>query len=302
MLGIALTNELVSRGYEVVAVARPASARIENIPLSDKVVVVEHPLDDIENLNEALATCEIYEADMFFHFAWDGTYGDNRNNMDIQTKNIKATVDAVRTAAKLKCKVFLGAGSQAEYGRVPDGTKLAGNTPCNPENGYGIAKLAAGKMSRIEANKLGLKHIWVRILSTFGQFDGAHTMVMSGIATMAQGKKASYTKGEQMWDYLYCKDAAKAFFLAADKGVDGKVYPIGSGKVRPLADYITDIRDVTAPDLPIGLGEVDYYPGQVMYLCADIDELTNDTGFVPEYDFKTAVAETVEWYRSSIKE
>ncbi|MBR6483550.1 MAG: NAD-dependent epimerase/dehydratase family protein, partial [Clostridiales bacterium] len=143
----------------------------------------------------------------------------------------------------------------------------------------------------------GMKHVWVRILSTYGAYDGMHTMVMSGIKTMLEGKKASYTKGEQMWDYLYCKDAARAFFLALTKGVDGKVYPVGSGKVRPLKEYIEAIRDEAGPSLDIGFGEVDYYPGQVMYLCADISELTKDTGFEPEYSFEEGIKETVDWYR-----
>lgn len=297
MLGIALTKKLLSENYDVIAVVRPDSSRIGNIPVSDNVIIVEQALEDIESLNETLATVGIFEAELFFHFAWDGTHGDSRNNMDIQMSNVRGAVGAVRTAAKLGCKCFLGAGSQAEYGRVPDGIKLAGDTPCNPENGYGIGKYCAGKMTRIEAQKLGMKHIWVRILSTFGEYDGMHTMVMSGIGNMLAGKKASYTKGEQMWDYLYCEDAANAFFLAATKGKDGSVYPVGSGRVRPLADYIRDIRDAINPDLPIGFGEVDYYPGQVMYLCADIEKLTEDTGFVPQYEFADAVKKTVEWYK-----
>lgn len=300
MLAIATINLLLKEGYEVVAVARPNSKRLDNIPSSDRVVVAEVALDELETLPEALLSVGIDSADLFFHFAWDGTFGDNRNNMDLQLINIEASLKAVRVAASLKCSSFMGAGSQAEYGRVMDGTKLSGNTPCNPENGYGIAKLTASEMTRIEAKKLGIKHIWVRILSTFGQFDGAHTMVMSGIGKMLDGEKASYTKGEQMWDYLYCKDAARAFYLAATKGVDGSVYPVGSGKVRPLSDYIKAIRNAINPDLPIGFGEVEYYPGQVMYLCADIDKLKEDTGFEPEYTFEDAIVEVVDWYKENI--
>ena len=152
-------------------------------------------------------------------------------------------------------------------------------------------------MTRVKAQSLGMKHIWVRILSTYGELDGAHTMVMSLIREFSEGKIASCTKGEQMWDYLYCGDAANAFFLAATKGVDGKVYPVGSGQVRPLADYIRDIRDAIDPSLEIGFGNVDYYPGQVMYLCADIAELTADTGFKPEYTFKDGIEKTIKWYK-----
>ena len=66
---------------------------------------------------------------------------------------------------------------------------------------------------------------------------------------MLDGKRASYTRGEQLWDYLYRKDAAKAFVLAAQRGKDGRVYPVGSGMVRPLSDYIKDIRDAVNPEL-----------------------------------------------------
>lgn len=297
MLAIATINHLISEGYEVVAVARPNSSRLANIPESDKVLVVEIDLPEIDKLPEALIDSGITDAQLFFHFAWDGTHGDSRNNMDIQLENIQSAVKAVRAAGALHCEAFLGAGSQAEYGRVADGVSLSGTTPTNPENGYGIGKLCACAMTRVEAQKFGIRHTWVRILSTYGPFDGMHTMVMSGIGKMLDGQKASYTKGEQLWDYLYCKDAARAFYLVATKGINGKVYPVGGGKVRPLAEYILAIKDAINPALEVGLGEVDYYPGQVMYLCADISELTKDTGFMPEYTFEEGIRETIDWYK-----
>ncbi|MCR4689076.1 MAG: NAD(P)-dependent oxidoreductase [Saccharofermentans sp.] len=298
MLAIATINCLTDMGYEVIAIVRPNSSRSENVPSNGKVTVISLDMASIGDLPDILIS-EGLDPDikLFFHFAWDGTHGDSRNNLDIQTENIRTSIEAVRAAARLGCETFLGAGSQAEYGRVAGGTKLSGSTPVNPENGYGIGKLTAGLMTRIEAQKLGMRHIWVRILSVYGPFDGMHTMVMSGIGNMLEGKKASYTKGEQLWDYIYCKDAARAFVLAALKGEDGSVYPIGSGNVRPLRDYITDIRDAVDPEVDIGFGEVEYYPGQVMYLCADISKLTQDTGFVPEYTFERGIKETVEWYK-----
>ena len=297
MLAIATTELLLKEGYEVIAVIRPGSSRKSNVPADKNVRVCEVSLDDIRSLPSVLSEDGIDRADLFFHFAWDGTHGGGRNDMDIQIKNIKASVDAVRAASDLHCSTFLGAGSQAEFGRVKDGIKLSPDLPEKPENGYGIGKLCASNMTRIEAEKLGIKHVWVRILSTYGPYDGEHTMVMSGIKTMLEGNVASYTKGEQMWDYLYCKDAARAFFLAATKGVPSSVYIVGSGEVRPLADYIRAIRDAVDPSLDIGFGRVDYYPGQVMYLCADISGLKADTGFEPIYSFEQGIKETVEWYK-----
>lgn len=296
MLGIALIELLIQKDIEVLVIVRPNSKRRQAIPVDRHVQVIECDLTELSSLKGRLT--KTY--DTFFHFAWDGTYGEARNDMQLQNRNVKAVLDAVDLAKAVGCQTFLGAGSQAEYGRV-DGVKLSPDTPVHPETGYGIGKLCAGQMSRIQCHQLGMKHIWVRILSTYGPHDGLHTMVMSGIIQMLHGERPKYTKGEQMWDYLYCADAARAFYLAADRGKDGSVYCIGSGQVRPLAEYITIIRDTIDKSIEIGLGEIPYYDKQVMYLCADIGNLTKDTGFRPEISFEEGVRRTVEWYKEEMK-
>lgn len=296
MLGIALMEFLIQKEIEVLVIVRPGSKRKDGIPKSPWIQVVECDLNALRGLENKLSGTY----DTFFHFAWDGTYGEARNDMYLQNKNVQATLDAVHLAKAVGCRTFLGAGSQAEYGRV-DGVKLSPDTPVHPETGYGIGKLCAGQMSRILCQQLGMKHIWVRILSTYGPHDGLHTMVMSGIIKMLNRERPQYTKGEQMWDYLYCGDAARAFYLAAERGTDGSVYCIGSGQVRPLAEYIQVIRDTINPDMEIGMGEVPYFDKQVMYLCADIENLKRDTGFEPQVSFEEGIRQTVSWYKEEMK-
>jgi nucleoside-diphosphate-sugar epimerase len=160
-----------------------------------------------------------------------------------------------------------------------------------------MAKLCAGQMTRIRAHQLGMEHVWPRILSVYGPFDGEASMVTSTIRKLLKGVKPSFTKGEQQWDYLYSGDAGKAFKLIGEKGKDGAVYPLGGGTARPLADYILMMRDAANPDAELGLGDIPYGDKQVMYLCADITDLTRDTGWVPETDFETGIANTVAWLR-----
>ena len=59
--------------------------------------------------------------------------------------------------------------------------------------------------------------------------------------------------------------------------------------VKPLKKYIQTIRDLINPNFKIGFGEIDYYPNQVMYLCADISELTKDTEFKPKTNFEKGI-------------
>ena len=290
-IGVALIEYLISNKINVTAICREGSDRIKNIPESSCVKIIECNLDKLSTLEKSLSK----DYDVFFHMGWESTFGDNRNNVCIQTRNIQYTLDAVELASKLGCRKFIGAGSQAEYGRSKEA--LSATTPTNPENAYGVAKLCAGQLSRIRCQQLGVEHIWVRILSVYGPCDGENTMISHLIKKLLKQERPSCTNGEQIWDYIYSKDAAKALALLADKGVNGKVYCLGSGKAIPLKNYMLAIRDRINSELEIGLGEVPYGSQQVMYLCADISELTKDTGFIPSITFEEGIKETIEWMK-----
>ncbi len=293
-IGIALIKALLLEDVEVLAVYHEGSARAEERLKDYHIHKIPCDLDHIRELPERLKEQGLPAVyDCFYHLAWDGTFGNTRNNMQGQARNIQYTLDAVETAAELGCKTFVGAGSQAEYGRV-EGI-LRGDTPTDPENGYGIAKLCAGQMSRILCEQKGMKHIWTRILSIYGPGDGQNTMIMSTIRKLLAGEKPALTKGEQIWDYLYSEDAGRALALAGEKGVHGKVYPIGSGIARPLREYIEILRNSVNPNLELGFGEIEYGPKQVMHLCADISELQKDTGFAPSVPFDEGIWRTIQW-------
>lgn len=291
-IGIALCEKLLRENVTVYAVCRPGSSRIKDLPKAAALHVVECDAKELATLPQKM---EGVSVDAFFHFAWAHTIGRGRNDMPAQIENIQSTIDAVRAAKALGCQVFLGAGSQAEYGRVEG--LLKSDTPAFPENGYGMAKLCAGQMSRVEAKALDIDHVWVRILSVYGPHDGPMTMISGTIRKLLASERPALTAGIQRWDYLYAGDAADAFYLAACHGRNGAVYPLGSGQAMPLKDYIIQMRDAIDPALPLGLGEVPYGPLQVMHLQADISALQADTGFAPKTPFAEGIRKTIDWVK-----
>ena len=295
-VGIALIRAALDEGHDVVALCHRGSRRIARVPQNAHVRVVEFDLDHMHEVAEGIEG----PCDIFYHLAWAGTVGDARNDMFLQNANVRHTLDAVNLAEALGCTAFVGAGSQAEYGRFEG--LLAPDTPVKPENGYGMAKLCAGQMSRVMCQKRGMRHVWPRILSIYGPFDGERTMVISTIRALLAGRKPSFTPGEQLWDYLYADDAGRALLLAGLKGADGAVYCIGSGQAAPLKSYVEQIRDAVDPALELGIGEVPYAEKQVMHLQADISTLTADTGFQPCVPFKEGIARTVAWCREHADE
>ena len=108
------------------------------------------------------------------------------------------------------------------------------------------------------------------------------------------------TASEQIWDFIYSADCARAFYLIARQGKHGVSYPVGSGKARMLKEYFEEIRDYVDPSICLGFGKKPYAENQVMFLSSDNTVLEKDTGFKPEYSFGQGIKKTVEWVNNRI--
>ena len=289
MTGIALTELALDEGHHVIAIVRPGSAGIKDLPASKKISIRESDISDYGSLSGA------DRCDLFFHLAWNKTSPSERDDIDAHLNNVIYTMDAVRLAKSWNASAFVGVGSQAEYGLLSE--KVNKYTPEKPTSGYGIAKYSAGKLAAILCRQLGMRCCWSRIFSSYGERDRDYTLIMYLIRTLLNGDSPELTKCEQTWDYVYTRDVARAILAIGMRGVDGRTYPIGSGICRPLKEFVKDIRDLIDPKIELRFGVKEYYPHQQMFLCADIGELTKDTGFVPRYSFKEGIARTISFVK-----
>lgn len=284
-IGSAMCDLLTRNKINVYAICRKGSKNIANLVTSPYLHIIECDISSLLSLEGKIPS----NVDAFYHLAWNGTIGDARNLIDIQLSNVKYSIDAVTLAKNLNSKVFIGAGSQAEYGifNEPADEKV----PTKPFTLYGAAKLSAGNLTRVYAKSLGLKHIWARIFSVYGPNDDEKTLISYVINKLKSDKIPEVTECNQIWDYLYSYDAAKALLLLADKGMDGKIYSVGSGQKVKLKHYADAIKNIINPNISINFGAKKYSPNQVMFLSANIDDLVKDTGFHPRYSFTEGIAE-----------
>lgn len=292
-IGHAFLEKCISQGDEVYVICRPFSKRAGTLDRYAKSIhVVEADLEEPGQVKDIIGK----RCDALYHLAWEGTTGESRNDFILQSRNINYTLNAVELAAQLQCSVFIGAGSQAEYGRKYE--KLNEQTPVNPETGYGAAKLSAGIMSRLLCHEYGIKHIWMRILSVYGPYDSESSMVMSALMKMLAGRKTEFTKGEQIWDYIYSKDVAEIMYRLWKQGTDGKVYCVGSGTAKPLKEYIEIMRQIVKPVKEPDMGAIPYTEKTIMFLQADTTEIEKDLQYRCRYSFEQGIRETAQWLLS----
>jgi UDP-glucose 4-epimerase len=285
-----LRNLLSSSQYEVCILLRnPKDAwRIQDI--LPKVRIISGSLDRLDMIENELSN---FSPNAFIHLAWNGVLGGDRNNPS-QWRNVSSIMELTELANRLRVKTFIGLGSQAEYGPCQD--KIDESCLTNPTTLYGVSKLTAQLLSSRVCKEYGIRHVWLRLFSSFGPTDNPEWLIPYLAKSLIAKQRPSLTAAEQLWDYIYVEDVALAIRSVLDSKNASGVFNLGSGQTYKLKTIIEKIRDLIDPQLPLGFGEVQYRSDQVMRLEADISKLEKATGWLPKSNIDQALKETVAWY------
>lgn len=288
MIGASIVDACLSNSIKTIyAVVREGTVKLSHIPDDKRIKLIYCNADDYASLPNKIND----KCDVFYHIAWSLTGAARNKNFDEQARNINFTLEALESAAELGCELFVGAGSQAEYGIV-NADIISPDSPNNPTQAYGIAKYAAGKLALQKAEVLGINCAWVRIFSVYGKWEKPNTLIQTTIKKLRNNEEPEFTEGIQLWDFLYSEDAGKAFYLIGEKVRKNAVYCLGSGEARKLREYIEILRDVVKPDAVLKFGAIPY-SGAILNICADISALTEDTGWTPETEFRDGIYKTI---------
>lgn len=288
-VGLALIKCLLSKNIKILLFQRYNSAKKMYLPLDDNLEIVWLDLSDITKYNPTET-----DYDVFFHLGWACTKSETRGDISSQMKNIGYTCNAVDLAYRMGCHTFVGVGSQAECGRHNE--DITPNISCYPENAYGIAKLSANYFSSIKCEQYGIRHIWPRILSAYGFYDNINSILVNTILRAIQSEKLLFSKGDQIWDFVFLEDVAEAIYLIAVRGNEGVCYPIASGNARPLKEFLLILGEQMDCLDKMEFGAIPYSDKQIMYLSGNISKLTEDTGWYPKTEFEDGIRKTIEFY------
>jgi len=288
-LGSYLVADLLGHGHATAVLLRPGTSRWRLEDVYQRLHVIEGTLEDQDGLRGKL---QGFKPDAVVHMAWRGVEGAERNS-SIQAHNVPNTVRLIELAADLGATIFVGAGSQAEYG--PYDRPIMEDDPTRPTTLYGIAKLATCLMSQHLCGQRSVRFAWLRIFSTYGPKDAEHWLIPSTIRSLRADGHMALTRAEQKWGFLHARDAAAAFRIAATNPDARGVYNVGSPEAPSLRETLTRLRDLVRPDAVLGFGELAYRRDQVMVLAADVSRLSR-LGWKPKVSLADGLRETVAWY------
>lgn len=293
MIGSELVKQCIENKCNVLAIVRPNSPNILRIPKSKYIKIAYF---NLENLTEVSDGGIVY--DVFYHLAWEKSSKENRNDAVYQAKNITYTLKAVELCKKLKCKKFIGAGSQAEYGLCRE--IINEDTQANPITSYGISKLASNNLSKIMCEQYGLTHIWARIFSVYGENDNDNSMLSYGIRKFLHKEIAEFSSATQYWNYLHQSDAGKIMYLLGETDIDSGIYCVANDKSMILKNYINVLSKSFDYDVNYNLAS-ECNNMKSISLNVDASTTFKAVNFIPNISFEDGIKKMIK-YKKKIYE
>lgn len=289
-IGRNLITKLIKENVIIYALDKPEFAG--KVSESDNVRFIPMSLDDTEALVEPLREVK---ADTLYHLAWSGVSTSNKNDYSMQLKNIEYTLNVMELAQQIGCGRVICPGSVSEYAYC--GEPVNGNNKPTPGDMYAACKAATQIIAQLYAEQHGIDLIWLLIASVYGPGRDDANIITYSIKELLAGNKPSYTKLEQIWDYIYIDDLMNSIYLVGECGKPGSTYAIGSGQARPLSEYIMVIRDMIDPDLALGIGDMPYKTKRIDHSIVDISLLNEHTGFKPQVSFEEGIQRLIHYYK-----
>lgn len=292
-IGVNLINECIKNQCKIIAVVRPNSKKINRLPQNNLVKIIEL---DMEKIEEILGRIEDKKIDVFYHLAWEGTRVPYRDDVIMQNHNYECAIKAMNVAKQLGCNEFIGAGSQAEYGRCIG--KIDENYDAKPTTEYGKFKLKAYETLKVKAKENNMKFIWIRIFSAYGVYDYEGTLIMSSLAKMKKNESIQLTQCTQNWDFINVEDVARILYLFANKPCEHGVYNVASGESRQLREFVIDMKKICNSKSELQFGALPYNSEGVINLEPVIDKLKQNLDYSCKISFNEGIIKilkTLNW-------
>ena len=189
---------------------------------------------------------------------------------------------------------------------VPAGTTLPmflETTPYAPSSPYSSSKASSDHLVRAWLRTYGLPTIVTNCSNNYGPYHFPEKLIPLVILNALEGKDLPiYGKGDQIRDWLYVEDHARALYKVVTEGKVGETYNIGGHNEKQnleVVQAICDILDALVPKATKYSEQITYVtdrPGHDRRYAIDSSKMQKELGWTPEETFETGLRKTVQWY------
>ncbi|ENV10505.1 dTDP-glucose 4,6-dehydratase [Acinetobacter higginsii] len=197
------------------------------------------------------------------------------------------------------------------YGDLEGTTDLfTETTPYAPSSPYSASKASSDHLVRAWQRTYGLPTIVTNCSNNYGPYHFPEKLIPLVILNALDGKALPiYGKGDQIRDWLFVEDHARALYQVVTQGVIGETYNIGGHNEKQnieVVKTICKILDELKPQANAQAYEslitfVKDRPGHDLRYAIDASKIERELGWKPQETFETGIRKTVEWYLNNLE-
>jgi len=186
------------------------------------------------------------------------------------------------------------------------GALFTEDTPYAPSSPYSASKAGSDHLVRAWLRTYGLPTLITNCSNNYGPYQYPEKLIPLTLRNALAGKPLPvYGRGDQVRDWLYVEDHARALHLVLTRGRVGETYNIGGHNERRNIDVVhalCELLEELAPARPAGvaryadlIAHVTDRPGHDRRYAIDAGKIQRELGWVPQETFETGLRKTVQW-------
>ncbi|OGD89346.1 UDP-glucose 4-epimerase GalE [Candidatus Curtissbacteria bacterium RIFCSPLOWO2_02_FULL_40_11] len=291
-IGSHVVRFLLEDGYQVKVVDNLSRGNKESVDSRAELIVAD--INNSKKVKEALKG-----VDAVIHMAGLIVVPESvKDPIKYCENNVIGAVSLIESMRKAGVKKIIFSSSACVYG-TPDKLPIKEDAPVRPDNPYGASKASIETFLQTYNVIHGFDSIILRYFNPYGPGEEhvpeTHAIPNFIKATLAKKPIPLYWQGEQIRDFIYIEDLARAHIDVLDqKGY--QVFNIGTEKGIKVKDVISEIFKIVGYEVPIkDLGE---RLGDVHANFASSEKLKKAVGWRPKVELKDGLKRTVDYYES----
>ena len=295
-VGQYLKKELLMNGYQVTGI--------------DLTVKCDDDLNvDILNYGMVLKVITEQKPDVIFHLAGQASVAKSWDipqlTMELNVIGALNILEAVRKS-NMKTKIVL-VGSSDQYGKISEEKyPINETTEQLPNTPYAVSKRAQEDIGKIYANAYHMNIYMTRSFNHVGVGQAMGFVVPDlayGIAEIEKGIKEKLIVGnlESYRDFADVRDIVRAYRLISERGINGSVYNIGSGKCSQIKELLNILISYANKPIKIETNQSRMRVMDTPVLQCDYGLLQRDTGWKPEIPIENTLQQMLDYYRCELE-
>jgi len=198
---------------------------------------------------------------------------------------------------------FLHVSTDEVYGTLGKDGFFTEETPYDPRSPYSSSKASSDHLVRAWFHTYGLPTLITNCSNNYGPYQFPEKLIPIVILKALHGEDIPvYGTGDNVRDWLYVDDHARALLKVAEEGVPGETYNVGGHNEKQNIDVVVTICDILDE---LATKDSKYKeqilfvtdrPGHDFRYAIDASKIENELGWIPKESFESGIKKTIQWY------